>query len=144
MFRLQGRIPVERPPADVSAFLSNVANEKSWQGDIVHVELLEGEPGTSGAKWERVQVVSGRNIKTTTQLVDVTPGKHVAYQAKGKAIEYRVDYMLKPETRGTEVEMRFEGEMLGFAAMFESMAAEALEKSLPESLTRLKRALESG
>jgi polyketide cyclase/dehydrase/lipid transport protein len=142
MFRLQGRISVSRAPKEVSSFLADAANERKWQKDIVHLELLEGRPGSPGAKYERVQVVGGRNIKTVNEVVDAAPGKHVAFKAAGKVIEYRLDYLLKPVGAGTEVELRLEGEMLGFAAMFEGLASEALEKDVPTNLQRLKSTLE--
>lgn len=143
MIRLQGKISIQRPPKDVSAFLADAANERRWQKDVVHLELLEGQAGASGAKYERVQVVGGRNIKTVNEVVDAAPGKHVAFKATGKAIEYRLDYLLKPVPSGTEVELRLEGEMLGFAAMFEGMASEALAKEVPANLERLKATLEA-
>ena len=142
MIRLQAKITISRPAKDVSAFLADASNETQWQKDIVHLQLLEGTAGASGAKYERVQVVGGRNIKTVNEVVDAAPGKHVAFKASGKVIEYRLDYLLKPLTAGTEVELRLEGEMLGFASMFEGLAAEALEKNLPANLRRLKAALE--
>lgn len=143
MMRLQGKVTIARSPKDVSAFLADAKNETKWQKDIVHLELLEGKAGMAGAQYERVQVIGGRNIKTVNEVVDAVPGKHVGFHAKGKVIEYRLDYLLKASPPGTEVELRLEGEMLGFAAMFEGIASEALAKDVPKNLERLRAVLEA-
>ena len=127
---------VARSPQEVSGFLADVANDPKWQKDIVHVKLIEGAPGKKGAKYERVQVVAGRNIKTVNELVEVSPSR-VAFRAAGKVIEYLLEYALSGKASMTDVTMKMEGEMLGFASMFEGMAAEELGKAVPEDMKRL-------
>lgn len=141
MFRLAGKVSIPRAAKDVSAFLADPANEPKWQKDIVHVALVEGKAGAPGAKHERVQVVGGRNIKTVNELVETSPGKKIVFKAEGKVIEYRLEYGLAGKGDATDVEMKIEGEMLGFAAMFEGMASEALAKEIPANLERLKSTL---
>ncbi|MBI2078461.1 MAG: SRPBCC family protein [Euryarchaeota archaeon] len=140
MIRLSGKAAIPRKPTEVSSFLADVANEPNWQKDIVHVALVEGKAGTKGARYERVQVVAGRNIKTVNELVDLVPGRRVVFKAAGKVIEYRLEYELSGTSK-TELEMRMEGEMLGFASMFEGMAAEELGAAVPEDLRRLAKVL---
>lgn len=143
MIRLSGKGSIACTPAEVAAFLADVSNEPKWQRDIVHVKLVEGTPGKAGAKWERVQVVGGRNIKTITELAEVAPGRRVAFKAAGKVIEYTLTFTVAPSGAGTDLEMKLEGEMLGFASMFEGMAADELGAAIPEDLGRLAKALEA-
>jgi carbon monoxide dehydrogenase subunit G len=142
MFRLAGQASIRRKPADVSAFLADVANESKWQKDIVHVQLVGGKVGAKGAQYERVQVVGGRNIKTVNELVELDAGNRVVFQAKGKVIEYRLEHALTGKGEVTELKMSLEGEMLGFASMFEGIAADELKAAIPKDMERLKAALE--
>lgn len=142
MFSVQATTTIARPAKEVSAFLADPTNEKTWQRDIIHVERVGGSAGVVGATHERVQLVGGRNIKATMELVRHDPGAAVAFQGKGKVIELKVAHTLKPAGKGTALEMKIEGEMLGFASMFESMAAEELQKIVDEAMPKLKAALE--
>ena len=141
MFRLSGKATIAGKASDVSAFLADVVNEKQWQKDIVHVQLMGGTPGKPGAKYERVQVVAGRNIKTVNELTAHEVGKRVAFHAAGKVIDYTLEYTLTGSASSTIVEMRFEGEMLGFASMFEGMAADELRDAIPGNFERLTKIL---
>lgn len=125
----------------MSEFLADVANEPKWQKDIVHVKLVEGQAGRKGAKYERVQVVAGRNIKTINELVEASPSR-VAFQAAGKVIEYGLEYALAEKGSSTEVSMKMEGEMLGFASMFEGVAADELGARVPDDMVALKAVLQ--
>lgn len=137
MFRHTAQTTVNKSPAEVTAFLANASNEKAWQNGIVHLELVSGEPGTAGAKWDRVQELGGRKIKTTHTLAEVKEGQRVAYESEGKIVKLRFSYDVKPGDGGASVEGQIEGELLGFAAMFESMASEALQEHWPTALNRL-------
>jgi hypothetical protein len=142
MIRLQGKVVLAAAADAVCRFLADVANEPSWQNGIVHVQLVEGKAGQVGAKYERVQVVGGRNIKTVNELVEMSLGKRVVFQAKGKVIEYRLEHSLSAKGKSVELETKLEGEMLGFASMFEGMAADELKEALPGDLERLRARLE--
>lgn len=140
VFRLNGKVTIPRPAKDVLAFLANVENEKKWQKDIVHIELVGGKAASKGAQYERVQLVGGRNIKTVNEITDMAPGQ-LTFQGKGKVIEYKLVYKLGSSGASTNVEMELEGEMLGFASMFEGIAADELRNQIPENLERLKAAM---
>ncbi|HEX9816539.1 MAG TPA: SRPBCC family protein [Candidatus Thermoplasmatota archaeon] len=142
MFRLSGKAKVGRKPADVSAFLADVANEPKWQKEIIHVQLTAGIAGTPGAKHERVQVVGGRNIKTVNELTEHVPGERVVYRAAGKVIEYTLEYVVTGSGPSSDVEMKFEGEMLGFAGMFEGIAADELRGAIQGNFERLAKILD--
>lgn len=141
MIRIHAEAEVARPPTDVSRFLADVANDAKWQKDIVHLALLEGKPGAVGATYERVQVTMGKNVKTTTKVAEHDAGKRVVLQADGKVIQYEVVYELAPSGRGTKVTVRLEGEMKGFASMFEGAAQEQLERDLPAGLAKVGAAM---
>lgn len=143
MFRLSGKATINGKPADVSAFLADVANEPKWQQEIIHVQLTAGVAGKPGAKHERVQVVGGRNIKTVNELTEHVPGARVVFKAAGKVIEYTLEYVVRGDGPGCDVEMRFEGEMLGFAGMFEGIAADELRGAIPGNFERLAKVLEA-
>lgn len=141
MFRLNGKATLPRKAEEVTSFLADVSNEAKWQKDMVHVALVGGAKGTVGAKYERVQLVGGRNIKTVNELTELVPGKRLVYKAAGKVIEYQLTYALAGKGDATDLEMTLEGEMLGFASMFEGIAADELRAAIPANLERLKKAL---
>ena len=141
MFRLSGKTTILGAPEAASSFLADVGNEPKWQNDIVHLQLLEGQAGKVGSRYERVQVVAGKNIKTVNELVEHEPGKRVVFRAVGKVIEYKVEFVLAGRGTSTDVEMKLEGEMLGFASMFEGMASDELRDAIPGNFERLKTVL---
>lgn len=144
MFRVQGKIDVDRPAPVVAAFLAAHENDAEWQKGVVGVRLVSGQAAAVGAKFERTQRIMGRELKSTSELVEVQDGRRVAYRTTAKILEYRTEYDLAPlGPDRTMVQMRIEGELMGFAAMFEGMAGEQLEKDVPEGLTKLKSVLEA-
>lgn len=141
MFRLSGKATIPCNASDVSAFLADVGNEPKWQKDIVHVQLTSGTAGKPGAKYERVQLVGGRNIKTENELVEHTVGQRVVFKGAGKVIQYTLEYAVAEAGSSSDVEMKFEGEMVGFAAMFEGIAADELRAAIPANFERLRNVL---
>lgn len=143
MFRVQGQTTIARSASDVGAFLSDPENERAWQPGIVHLQLLSGRPREVGSRYERVQELMGRKIKTSTELAEFQAGTRVAFKHAGKVIEFRTQYSLAPDgNASTRLEAVLEGEMLGFASMFESVVSEEIEKFLPSALAKLRAALE--
>lgn len=143
MIRVKSRVTIRRPPGPVSEFLVDATNDAKWQKGIVHLQLVSGTPHAVGATYERVQQAMGRNIKTAMRLEEYVPGVRVRFKNSGKIILIEGTYAFTPSPEGTGLEMSLEGEMVGFASMFESVVSEQLEKDLPENLARLKSLLES-
>jgi carbon monoxide dehydrogenase subunit G len=142
MIRARAEVDVLRPAAEVASFLADPVNDARWQKGILKVDLVEGTRGAVGATYDRVQEAMGRPVKTVHELTANSPDR-VSFHSKGKVIDLRLTYALTVNGGGTRVAAEVEGEMLGFAAMFEGMVNEALQKDLARNLERLRETLGS-
>ncbi len=141
-FKIDGTVEIRRPLRDVGDFLAAPENDAKWQKGVVHLVRTGGDTGTVGATYERVQETMGRKIKSVQELVEHQPGRRIVFTTKGKMVELRSVYALADSTGGTRAQWTVEGELLGFAAMFEGVVAEELGRDVPKNLERLKSALE--
>ena len=142
MIRLKSSTMIQRPAKDVTAYVADVENDKAWATGVVHAARTEGKAGQVGAKYERVLEAMGRNIKMVVEVAAHEPGKQVELKGTGKVLEAKIVYRCAPSGSATKLDVEFEGEMLGFASMFEGVVAEHLEAQLPKDLETLRSKLE--
>lgn len=143
MIKVESSVVINKPVADVYAYVTNGENTTKWQGGVESV-INEGAPNTVGSKYTEVRKFLGQEMKTTLEIAEVAPNaKWVSKVVKGP-VPYTVTVTFEESGGGTKMTTRVEGEPTGFFKIAEGMVAGQLEKSLGEDGERLKKILEGG
>jgi uncharacterized protein YndB with AHSA1/START domain len=142
MISVEKSIVINRPVADVFAFVTNEANTTKWQGGVVETKD-EGPSNQVGSRYTEVRKFMGRDMNTTLELTAFDPNSRWAAKVVKGPVPYEVVSLFEAVGDGTRVTTRVEGEPTGFFKVAEGMVSSQLEKSLEEDFQRLKALLES-
>jgi hypothetical protein len=71
-------IVIQRPAAEVFAFVSNAENDLRWRSEVVSMKNLGSPPGGVGTRTVEVARVLGKQLETTTEITEFVPGVRMA------------------------------------------------------------------
>jgi uncharacterized protein YndB with AHSA1/START domain len=143
MIKVEKSIFINKPPAEVFAFVTAEGNYTKFQAGVT--EVIEGGPrNTVGSQFTEVRKFMGQDMRTTLEILEFVPNtKWVAKVVKGP-VPYTVTVSYEASDSGTKYTTRVEGEPKGFFKIAEGMVANQLEKTLSEDAEKLKELLEKG
>ncbi len=136
-------IGIARPPDDVFAYLSDVANLTEWQSGVHSAEIEGGGAATVGARVVESRTMLGKEMTTTLEIVDFEPPRLFTLRALDGPALLTVRHELEPSGGETELRVVVEGEvkhMPGFAA---GLMMRGAERQFRKDFERLKRLLEA-
>ena len=141
MIKVEKSVTINKPVAEVFAFVTTNANITKWQGGVEAVQE-EGPANTVGSRYTEVRKFMGQEMKTTLEITAFEPNvKWSAKVVKGP-VPYEVTITFEASGGGTKMTTHVEGEPSGFFKIAEGMVVGQLEKSLEEDGQRLKKILE--
>jgi uncharacterized membrane protein len=141
MIKVESSVVIDKPLAEVYAYVAGGEHSTEWQGSVISV-VNEGPPNTVGSRFVETRKFMGQDMKTTLEIVAVEPNaKWVSKVVKGP-VPYEVTVTFEASGSGTKMTTKVEGEPTGFFKIAEGMVAGQLEKSLAEDGQRLKKLLE--
>lgn len=141
MIKVESSVVINKPVAEVYAYVTSGEHSTEWQGGVVSVEN-EGPPNKVGTRYTETRKFMGQDMKTTLEVSVVEPNtKWVSKVVKGP-VPYEVTVTFEASGSGTRMTTKVEGEPTGFFKIAEGMVASQLEKSLGEDGERLKKLLE--
>jgi uncharacterized protein YndB with AHSA1/START domain len=143
MIKVESSVVINKPRAEVYAFVTNGENTPKWQGGVEAVSD-EGPPNTVGTQYTEVRKFMGQEMKTTLEIVEVVPNVKWSSKVVKGPVPYTVTVTFEESGGGTKMTVTTEGEPTGFFKIAEGMVAGQLEKNLAESNEALKKLLEGG
>ena len=140
--KVEKSVIINKPVAEVFAYVQNNENSTKWQGGVVSMQMDEGPDNVVGSRYTEVRKFLGKEMRTTLEITAFTENvKWAAKVIKGQVLyEVTMTYAAVPE--GTKITTVVEGAPKGFFKLAEKKVASSLEKSLEENLNRLKTLLE--
>ncbi len=66
-------VVILRPPAEVFAFVSNAENDVRWRSEVISMKNETPEPSGTGTRTVEVARVLGKQLETTTEIVEFVP-----------------------------------------------------------------------
>ena len=143
MIQVESSVVINKPAAEVYAFVTSGEHSTEWQGGVESQEN-EGSPNTVGSRYTETRKFLGQEMKTTLEIIVVEPNtKWVSKVIKGP-VPYQVTITFEASGEGTKMTTHVDGEPTGFFKIAEGMVSSQLEKSLAEDGQRLKKILEGG
>ena len=137
-------LDVDRPAAEVFAFVSDQLNAPRWQRGLREVRRTTGGPIGVGSEHVFVRRFAGRRIESGNRFVEFEPGRFVAFEIPDGVVTGRASYLV--ESDGTErchltSTMRFQ--VAGWMRLAEPLLARVLERDSHRDEQTLKQILET-
>lgn len=135
---------VNAEPEVVFRFVADLANWPRWQDDMKLTTLVEGEPGTVGARYRYVSKAMGQTFDSTVRLVRVDPPREVAFEGEWAGMLRPLGrYLVEPAPGGSRVTLNPHPEMRGIGRLFAPLMGPMVRRLNQQHLVALRKALES-
>jgi uncharacterized membrane protein len=135
---------VERPRADVAAYVTDWRNDPSWIGALRDVRLETEGPLGVGSRVARVASFLGRRIEYVNEVAEYEPDSRLVMRSVKAPFPMTVTYEFEDAgSGGTRLRIRAQGDASGFYRLARPLLDRAVERGIRGDLERLKRVLES-
>jgi uncharacterized membrane protein len=135
-------IELDRPRAEVAAYIEDPGNDLTWIRALTGAEKLTEGPLRQGTRVRRVAKMMGKSMTYTTEVVAYTPGERVEMRTiDGPPMH--VTYILGDTPGGTRVTIRNAG---GAGLMFKIAAGaigHMVRRRVDGDLAALKQVIEA-
>jgi uncharacterized protein YndB with AHSA1/START domain len=141
--RFEQDVLIARSPAEVFAYLTDLANLAEWQGSVVEVRADENGPLRSGARFTEVRRVAGRRLESTIEVATLEPHRELTLNSIAGPVPGTVRHLLEPDGEGTR--LRIVGELAGggLRGLAGPLLERAARREAESDLRRLKQLLET-
>jgi carbon monoxide dehydrogenase subunit G len=141
MIRIENSVVVNRPPEEVFAYATDVANLPEWQSSA-----LEGRidgPMQAGATGTVVRKFLGRRIDSSVKIEEYEPPRRFAVQSTAGPVSFHVRQTVEPDGSGARISIVMEGEPGGFFKLAEPLVERAMRREIEGNFATLKDILEA-
>jgi uncharacterized membrane protein len=129
---------IDRPGAEVFAYLANAENDTAWRPGVIEIKR-ESEKTYR----QTVKGPGGRAVSADVEIIDLRPSELIAFRATSGPVRPTGRYVLSPEGEGTRVRFELETELRGLKRLMAPMVQKTMDSEVG-ALTNLKRVLEKG
>ena len=135
---------VNRPAAEVFAFVAEMENEPQWHTDIVAAERITGGEVERGTRY-RVQFKPQPMTPTegVVEIVDFEPGRRIVSRSDMGSMKPTMTHEFEEVAGGTKVTRRIQVETSGAMSLMSPMMRAMVRRSNVGFLENLKRLLEA-
>jgi carbon monoxide dehydrogenase subunit G len=135
-------IVVERPPAEVFAFLADAENDRAWRPGVLDIERVSGDGPGAGARYRQgVKGPGGRRIDADVETTAYEPDRLVGFRATAGPVRPEGRYELAPAGGGTRVRFALQAELRGLKVAMAPAVRRTMASEVGH-LENLKRVLE--
>ncbi len=136
---------IDRPVADVAAFVGDPTNAPRWYANIRSVEWATPPPVGVGSRLDFVATFLGRTLRYTYEVVELVVGERLVMRTAQGPFPMETTYAWRERgPRRTEMTMRNRGAPRGFAGIAAPALAAAMRRAMRKDLRALARVLEEG
>jgi uncharacterized protein YndB with AHSA1/START domain len=135
-------VVVDRPPADVFAFLGDAENDRAWRPGVLDIERVSGDGAGAGACYRQgVKGPGGRRIAADVETTAYEPDRLIAFRAIEGPVRPEGRYELAPADGGTRVRFALAAELRGLKVAMAPAVRRTMASEVGH-LENLKRVLE--
>jgi uncharacterized protein YndB with AHSA1/START domain len=135
-------VVVERPPAEVFAFLADAENDTAWRPGVLDIARVSGDGPGAGARYRQgVKGPGGRRVDADVETTAYEPDRLIGFRGTAGPVRPEGRYELAPADGGTRVRFALAAELRGLKVAM----APAVRKTMAGEvghLENLKRVLE--
>jgi carbon monoxide dehydrogenase subunit G len=135
-------VVVERPPAEVFAFLADAENDRAWRPGVLDIERVSGDGPGAGARYRQgVRGPGGRRIDADVETTAYEPDRLIAFRATAGPVRPEGRYELAPDGGGTRVRFALAAELRGLKVAMAPAVRRTMDSEVGH-LANLKQVLE--
>lgn len=144
MVRYSDSVLIQRPVADVFAYMDDVAREHEWQPNLRGAEQEPPGPAAVMTRRHYQSEFLGRSVKNSYELKEYEPNRRVVLESlPGSTVSATNEIRWTSEGTGTRVTMTVEGKPTGVLRFVPGAVLEAaFRDQMKQSLSLLKQRLE--
>jgi len=140
--RVETSVRVERPPAEVFAFISEPENLPRWDPAIREVRRKEPGPVGPGSGLIVTAQEGGRSVAIDSEVVEFERDRLFGVAATFSGVPLRLRWRLEPDGSGTRVTAEGEAELGGLLVLAGGFVRGIVSERLSRAHANLKRILE--
>lgn len=135
-------VDIERPIADVFAYLADFQNVPEWNYAIVETQKTSDGPVEVGTTYRQVRSLPRRS-EETFEVAVYEPPRSLAISGTLGPFAAELGYRLEPHDGGTRVTNEVELRPRGILGVVGQLASSGVKEAVDRNLGELKRILES-
>jgi carbon monoxide dehydrogenase subunit G len=143
MITVEKSVHINKPIAEVFAFMSDFANDAKWQSDLVRSEKTSEGPIAVGTTGLYVQKLMGKELKNDVVVTVYDAPKRFGMKTTSGPVQFEILASLEEMGGGTHVTINAKGEPGGFFKLAEGLIQKELEKTFERDFEKLKQILEA-
>jgi uncharacterized membrane protein len=136
----RGTVEIERPAAEVFAFLADFENNPKWQGGMRACRWTSEGPIAVGSTYVQEASFLGRRIETSFRVTEYEPGRSISIESTKSTFPIQVTRSVEPISAGRcRVSAHVRGQPKGIVKLLSGLAKSMIAKDYQA----LKRLLEA-
>ena len=143
MIRFSFAVEIERPVAEVWAYLIDPSHLPEWQSSCTAARRLDDGPMAAGATIDDERRFMGRHVRSTVEVTEFEPERLFSLKGTSGPIPFEVRHSLEADDGRTRLTVEARGEPHGVSRFAAPIAARAAEHEFKRDFERLKARLES-
>jgi uncharacterized protein YndB with AHSA1/START domain len=141
MAAAQRSIVINRPVAEVWAFVSDGSTAPRWRPGVLDIAHVSGHG--VGERWKQgVKGPGGRRIDADYEITELEPEHLLAFKAIAGPVRPTGEYRLATENGGTRLSLSLQAELTGWKRLVMGGAVQSTMDGEMAALDRLKAVLE--
>ena len=142
MIEVKQDIHINKPAAEVFAFITDFSKSAQWQTGLVRSEQTSSGAMGVGSTGVVVQKFMGKEMSNEIVVTAYDAPKRYGAKTTSGPVQFQFEATLAEMGGGTHVSMHMTGEAGGFFKLAEGMVQKELDKSIGQDLSKLKALLE--
>ncbi|MGH2462929.1 MAG: SRPBCC family protein [Candidatus Limnocylindria bacterium] len=138
--RVEIEAGIDHPPGRVYAYLADPARWHQFAPAVVQRRQIGDGPRVVGTKWAAIDSIGPFRIHFTDELIELDAERRVVWHST-TPWNSRVEYVCLPESGGTRVLARYEGDVAGWLRLVALLPTVILAKILQRDFKGLRATL---
>jgi uncharacterized protein YndB with AHSA1/START domain len=134
---------IDRPIAEVFAYVGDQTKTPAWQSGLVEVRRTTNGPLGVGTKHTFVRTFMRRKMEADNEYVAYEPNKLITFKTTSGPVRLEASYLFEPTAEGTRLTSRIEMDASGFMSLAEPLIAAGLRREMKAAFRALKNLLEN-
>ena len=142
MIKVEHSVVINRPVAEVFAFVTDPANEIKWQDGVVSAKVTSAGALGVGSEVAETRKFMGRDMVSKIKVSTYEANKKYVFKVADGPVPFEMSQTYESTGNGTKISVAIEGEPGGFFKLAEGMVRKQLETQIAADFERAKKILE--